>query len=88
MERIRLAALTQKDEKLQVPLICNLGREVWKTKEASLPSDALLGDQERRGIMMEAVTASCMLMAGGEVLIMRHPKAVNMTKSLINGLIG
>ncbi|MGX9726143.1 MAG: acetyl-CoA decarbonylase/synthase complex subunit delta [Candidatus Electronema sp. VV] len=88
MERIRLAALTQKDEKLQVPLICNLGREVWKTKEAGLPSDAMLGDQERRGIMMEAVTASCMLMAGGEVLIMRHPKAVNMTKSLINGLIG
>ena len=88
MERIRLAALTQKDEKLQVPLICNLGREVWKTKEAGLPSDAMMGDQERRGIMMEAVTASCMLMAGGEVLIMRHPKAVNMTKSLINGLIG
>ena len=88
MERIRLAALTQKDEKLQVPLICNLGREVWKTKEVGLPSDAMLGDQERRGIMMEAVTASCMLMAGGEVLIMRHPKAVNMTKSLINGLIG
>jgi CO dehydrogenase/acetyl-CoA synthase delta subunit len=88
MERIRLAALTQKDEKLQVPLICNLGREVWKTKETGLPSDAMMGDQERRGIMMEAVTASCMLMAGGEVLIMRHPKAVNMTKSLINGLIG
>jgi len=88
MERIRLAALTQKDEKLQVPLICNLGREVWKTKEAALPTDELLGDQERRGIMMEAVTASCMLMAGGEVMIMRHPKAVNMTKSLINGLIG
>ncbi|MHB8811028.1 MAG: acetyl-CoA decarbonylase/synthase complex subunit delta [Desulfobulbaceae bacterium] len=87
MERIRLAALTQKDEKLQVPIICNLGREVWKTKEVSLPSDALMGDQERRGIMMEAMTAVCMLLAGGEVLIMRHPKAVNMTKALINGLM-
>ncbi|MGB5686056.1 MAG: acetyl-CoA decarbonylase/synthase complex subunit delta [Candidatus Electrothrix sp.] len=88
MERIRIAALTQKDEKLQVPIICNLGREVWKAKEAGLPTDELLGDQESRGIMMEAITASCMLMAGGEVLIMRHPKAVNMTKALINGLIG
>jgi methionine synthase / methylenetetrahydrofolate reductase(NADPH) len=87
MERIRMAALTQKDEKLQVPLICNLGREVWKCKEASLPSDELLGDQERRGIMMEAVTASCMLVAGGDLLIMRHPKAVNMTKALIQGLV-
>jgi len=88
MERIRIAALTQQDEKLQVPIICNLGREVWKTKEVGLPSDDMLGDQERRGVMMEALTASCMLMAGGEVLIMRHPKAVNMTKSLINGLVG
>ncbi len=87
MERIRIAALTQQDDKLQVPIICNLGREVWKTKEVGLPSDELLGDQERRGIMMEAMTASCMLLAGGDVLIMRHPKAVNMTKSLINGLM-
>jgi len=87
MERIRIAALTQKDEKLQVPIICNLGREVWKTKEVGLASDDVLGDQERRGIMMEAMTASCMMMAGGEVLIMRHPKAINMTKSLISGLM-
>ncbi|MCI5140936.1 MAG: acetyl-CoA decarbonylase/synthase complex subunit delta, partial [Candidatus Electrothrix sp. ATG1] len=88
MERIRIAALTQKDEKLQVPIICNLGREVWKAKEVGLPTDEMLGDQENRGIMMEAITASCMLMAGGEVLIMRHPKAVNMTKALVSGLVG
>ncbi len=87
MERIRLAALTQQDEKLQVPIICNLGREVWKAKECRLPSDAMLGDQERRGVMMEAITATCMLLSGGEVLIMRHPKAINLTKSLINSLI-
>ncbi|MBU0665404.1 MAG: acetyl-CoA decarbonylase/synthase complex subunit delta [Proteobacteria bacterium] len=88
MERIRMAALIQQDEKLQVPIICNLGREVWKAKETKLPTDAMIGDQEKRGIMMEALTASCMLMAGGEVLIMRHPKAVAMTKALINGLMG
>ncbi len=88
MERIRIAALTQKDEKLQVPIICNLGREVWKTKEVGLPSDDQLGDQERRGVMMEALTASCLMLAGGEVLIMRHPKAINMAKSLVNGLMG
>jgi len=88
MERIRMAALIQQDEKLQVPIICNLGREVWKAKETKLPTDTMIGDQEKRGIMMEALTASCMLMAGGEVLIMRHPKAVAMTKALINGLMG
>jgi len=87
MERIRMAALIQQDEKLQVPIICNLGREVWKAKETKLPTDAMIGDQEKRGIMMEALTASCMLLAGGEVLIMRHPKAVAMTRALINGLM-
>jgi CO dehydrogenase/acetyl-CoA synthase delta subunit len=88
MERIRIAALTQQDEKLQVPFICNLGREVWKAKETRLPTDDLLGDQEQRGVLMEGITASCMLMAGGEVLIMRHPRAIALTKSLINGLMG
>ena len=34
MERIRMAALAQGDEKLQLPLINNLGNEVWKCKEA------------------------------------------------------
>ncbi|MDP2268324.1 MAG: acetyl-CoA decarbonylase/synthase complex subunit delta, partial [Deltaproteobacteria bacterium] len=34
MERDRMAALTQQDERLQFPIICNLAKEVWKTKEA------------------------------------------------------
>jgi CO dehydrogenase/acetyl-CoA synthase delta subunit len=87
MERIRIAALTQQDEKLQVPIICNLGCEVWKAKETKLPSDDMIGDQETRGIMMEALTASCMLMAGGEVMIMRHPKSIALTKAMIAGLM-
>jgi CO dehydrogenase/acetyl-CoA synthase delta subunit len=88
MERIRIAALTQQDEKLQVPFICNLGREVWKAKECRLPSDEMIGDQEQRGVMMEAITASCMMMCGGEVLIMRHPRAINLAKAMIDGLMG
>ena len=87
MERIRLAALTQQDDKLQVPIICNLGREVWKAKETKLASDELMGDQERRGILMEAITASTLMLAGGDLMIMRHPKAVELTKNLIEALI-
>ena len=87
MERIRLAALTQQDKKLQVPFICNLGREVWKTKECRLPSDAHMGDQERRGVLMEAITASTLLLAGGELMVMMHPKAVALTEALIRGMI-
>ncbi|RPI53532.1 MAG: acetyl-CoA decarbonylase/synthase complex subunit delta [Deltaproteobacteria bacterium] len=87
MERIRLAALTQQDDKLQVPFICNLGREVWKTKECRLPSNSHLGDQERRGVLMEAITASILLLAGGELMIMMHPKAVALTEALIRGMV-
>ncbi len=87
MERIRLAALTQNDDKLSVPFIVNLGREVWKAKETKQPSDGMIGDQERRGVLMEAVTASSLLFAGGELMIMRHPKAVSMTEALIEGLM-
>ena len=87
MERIRLAALTQQDDKLSPPIICNLGREVWKAKETKLPTDAELGDQEKRGVLIEGITASTLLLAGGELMIMRHPKAVNLTEALIDGLI-
>ncbi len=86
MERIRLAALTQQDEKLQAPFIVNLGREVWKTKETRLPSDDLMGDQEIRGILMEAITASSLLMAGGELMVMRHPRAISLTEALIEAM--
>ncbi|WP_456432757.1 acetyl-CoA decarbonylase/synthase complex subunit delta [Thermosulfuriphilus sp.] len=87
MERIRLAALYQQDDKLQVPFICNLGREVWKAKEAGLPSDDLLGDQERRAVLMEAITAVCMMLAGGDFLIMRHPKAIALTRAMIKAMM-
>ena len=88
MERIRLAALTQQDEKLQVPFICNLGKEVWKAKECRLPSDAHMGDQERRGVLMEAITASILLLAGGEIMVMRHPKAIALAEVLIQAMMG
>jgi acetyl-CoA decarbonylase/synthase complex subunit delta len=86
MERLRMAALAQGDDKLQLPLINNLGNEVWKCKEAKLTAtDApTLGDPEKRGIMMEATGAITYLMAGSDILMMRHPEAVRMVKSFIN----
>jgi acetyl-CoA decarbonylase/synthase complex subunit delta len=56
MERDRMAALTQQDEKLQFPMLCNMAREVWKTKEAKLTEgeEPTLGDPKKRGILMEA----------------------------------
>ena len=86
MERLRMAALSQGDDKLQFPLINNLGNEVWKCKEAKQTADEapLLGDPERRGILMEAVGAVSYLMAGSDILMMRHPEAVRMVKAFID----
>ena len=89
MERLRMAAMAQGDDKLQFPLINNLGNEVWKCKEAKLTAEEepTLGDPERRGIMMEAVGAISYLMAGSDILIMRHPEAIRMVKSYIDLLV-
>jgi acetyl-CoA decarbonylase/synthase, CODH/ACS complex subunit delta len=85
MERIMMAALTQEDDKLQIPMICNLGNEIWKCKEAKEPIEAAptLGDPEKRGIMMESVAAVCYLLAGASVVVLRHPESVRLTKSFI-----
>ena len=89
MERDRMAALTQQDERLQFPLVCNLAKEVWKTKEAKLSAteDPRLGDPKKRGILMEAVTAVILLLAGANVLIMRHPEAIALVKGMIGDLL-
>jgi acetyl-CoA decarbonylase/synthase complex subunit delta len=85
MERDRMAALTQQDEKLQFPMLCNMAREIWKTKEAKLGEgeEPTLGDAKKRGILMEAITAVLLLLAGADVLIMRHPGAVKLVREYI-----
>lgn len=86
MERLGMAALTQGDDKLQLPIINNLANEIWKCKEAKLTADEepVLGDPERRGILMEAVSAVIYLLSGANVLIMRHPEAIRLTKAFID----
>ncbi len=89
MERIMMAALTQEDEKLQVPMINNVGNEVWKSKEAgqTIEEAPTLGDAERRPILMEAVSAVCYLLSGSNVVILRHPESVRLTRSFIDLMI-
>jgi len=86
MERLTMAALTQGDDKLQNPMINNLGNEVWKCKEAKLTvADAPeLGDPEKRAILMEAVGAVSYLLAGSSILMMRHPESIKLAKAFID----
>jgi acetyl-CoA decarbonylase/synthase complex subunit delta len=88
MERDRMAALTQEDDKLQLPIVNYVGQEVWKVKECKLTNEEApnLGDQTKRGVLMEAITAVDLLLAGADLLILRHPDAVKLTKSIIDEL--
>jgi acetyl-CoA decarbonylase/synthase, CODH/ACS complex subunit delta len=91
MERLCMAAMTQGDDKLQLPMINNLANEIWKCKEAkqSVNEAPTLGDPERRGILMEAVGAVVYLLSGSNVLIMRHPEAIRFVQAFIDlGLQG
>ncbi len=85
MERDRMAALTQQDEKLQTPIIGNIGKEAWKTKEVKITEeqDPKMGDARKRGILLEAMSAMCLLLAGADVLIMRHPEAIKLIREMI-----
>jgi acetyl-CoA decarbonylase/synthase complex subunit delta len=89
MERDRMAALTQEDERLQFPILCNLGKEVWKIKEAKISQEEAppLGDPTKRGVLLEAMTALMLLLAGGDILVMRHPDAVQLARSYVGDLM-
>lgn len=89
MERDRMAALTQQDERLQFPIICNLAKEVWKTKEAKLSAEEApaLGDPKKRGILMEGITGVMLLLAGADVLVMRHPEAIKLVREVMSDLM-
>ncbi len=85
MERMRMAALTQQDDKLQFPIICNVAKETWKTKEAKISGaeDPKMGDAKKRGILLEAMSATVLLLAGADVLIMRHPEAIKLIREMM-----
>ncbi|HTF99703.1 MAG TPA: acetyl-CoA decarbonylase/synthase complex subunit delta [Nitrospirota bacterium] len=89
MERIRLAALLQNDPMMQTPVVCDIGANVWKVKETIAPDAEVpeWGGLEDRALAWEAVTASAMITAGADMLIMRHPGAVAKAKEVIAELM-
>jgi CO dehydrogenase/acetyl-CoA synthase delta subunit len=89
MERIRQAALTQNDDKLQSPIINNIAEEVWKTKEAKLleDDDPKLGNAGIRGVNLEAITALSALQAGSDLLILRHPKTLQHLRKYVSDMM-
>ncbi|MBI2252153.1 MAG: acetyl-CoA decarbonylase/synthase complex subunit delta [Armatimonadetes bacterium] len=85
MERSRLAAFMG-DKTLACPILCIIGQETWRAKE-SKSENPLWGAVEERGPIWEASTAGAFLQAGADILVMRHPKAAEITRKTIQDLM-
>lgn len=84
MERARLGALAN-DKMLSMPMICTVGYESNRCKEANATAEEFpgWGDLQDRGVLWEAITASAMLQVGASILVMRNPSAVRLTQKNI-----
>lgn len=88
MERLRLSAL-QNDSMTQFPMICTVGEESWRQKESKATEGipAAWGDNKERAIVWEILTATTLLQAGADILVLRHPKSVEQVKLAIDKLM-
>ena len=88
-ERERLAALAS-DNLMALPVICDVGSEAWRAKEAKASADEVpaWGDAARRGPIWEVTTAVALLQSGVDVVRLRHPSAVATVKAYIETLWG
>jgi acetyl-CoA decarbonylase/synthase complex subunit delta len=58
---------------------------VWKARETRLTKDEdpKLGDERKRSVLMEAIASMTLLIAGADVLIMRHPDSIALIDEMI-----
>jgi acetyl-CoA decarbonylase/synthase complex subunit delta len=90
MDRIKDAALGQKDAFVQTPIITPAGQEAWGVKEAvtaEAEAPANWGPMETRGIDMEITTATALIAAGSSAVILRHPKSIETVSGLVAALM-
>ncbi len=88
MERIRLTALGG-DDMLAGPMIVSPGQECARCKETKAPASEFpdWGDLDRRAAMWELATATNLLYAGADILIMYHPEAARALQRTIARLM-
>jgi acetyl-CoA decarbonylase/synthase complex subunit delta len=86
-ERLKLAALMG-DSMCQIPIINHAGPETWRQKEARAAEGvpAEWGSLDERAVIWEELTAISCINSGADLLVMNHPKAVEMIKATIGKL--
>jgi len=69
-------ALINRDNMMQMPILADFGGECWRTKEAK--------ESKEQGILWEAITGITFLLAGANLLILRHPDTLKLIKEMIS----
>jgi len=70
---------------LNMPLIAFAGEEALKAKEAKSDTfDKNYGDFKLRSKMFEIATASAIIAAGANVIVLENPQSVKILKELIS----
>lgn len=89
LERGRLAGLSG-DTLLAQPVLLDVGYEAWRAKKACSGDEFAekWGPAAERGPAWEAVTATDLLQGGADILLMRHPKAMEAVRTTVSGLVG
>jgi len=88
MERLRIAALTG-DSMTQQPMICTVGEEAWRAKESKVNEGVpeAWGDWDQRSINWEVLTATTLIEAGADIVVLRHPESVKLVTKAISDLM-
>jgi len=89
LERGRLAGLSG-DKLMGQPVLLDVGHEAWRAKEGRSGDEFadIWGPAVERGIAWEAITATDLLQGGADLLLMRHPKAMEAVRSAAGQLVG
>jgi acetyl-CoA decarbonylase/synthase complex subunit delta len=87
-ERGRLAALGG-DKMMSLPVICMVGQEAWRAKEAKATAEEqpTWGNEQTRGVIWELATAATLLQAGSDIIVVRHPATAQALKRIIDSLV-
>lgn len=88
MERARLGALAN-DKMLSMPMICTVGYEANRAKEANASTEEFpgWGELSDRSVLWETLTATALLQVGASILLMRNPAAVRLVQQNIADLM-
>lgn len=88
MERARLGALAN-DKMLSMPMICTVGYESNRAKEANASAEEFpgWGELQDRAILWETLTATALLQVGASILLMRNPASVRLVQQNIADLM-